>query len=181
MTWSIRTKLRRLDLDEAGQDLGHLDPGEAALAGLRVAQTDRDRQTQRRDVRERVAGIDRERGQDREDLVEEPLAERLVVLGDRGVVDELDAFLGQSLADLDVDRRVVGDEAEDALAGDGQLLVRRAAVGRAGDLAGLDLLAQTGDPDLEELVEVVGEDGQELDPLERAGSGRRAPRGGRGR
>ncbi len=66
----------------------------------------------------------------------------------------------------DVDRRVVGDELEDALARGGQLLVGGPAVGRAGDLAGLDLLAQAGDPDLEELVEVAGEDGQELDPLE---------------
>ena len=81
---------RRLDLDEARQDLRHLDPGEAALAGGRVAQADRDRQAERRDVRERVAGVHGERRQDREDLVEEPLAERLVVLGDRGVVDELD-------------------------------------------------------------------------------------------
>ena len=47
-----------------------------------------------------------------------------------------------------------------------QLLVGGPAVGRAGDLAGLDLLAQAGDPDLEELVEVAREDGQELDPLE---------------
>ncbi len=38
--------------------------------------------------------------------------------------------------------------------------------GDRADLAGLDLLAQTGDPDLEELVEVAGEDGQELDAFE---------------
>ena len=166
MTWSSRTKRDRLDLDEARQDLRHLDPGEAALAGLRVAQPDRDRQAQRRDVRERVARIDRERRQDREDLVEEALAERLVVLRDRRVVDELDALGGERPADRDEDRRVVGDELEDALAGGGELLVGGPAVGRAGDLAGLDLLAQAGDPDLEELVEVAGEDGQELDPLE---------------
>ena len=44
MTWSMQDEARRLDLDEARQDLRHLDPGEAALAGLRVAQADRDRQ-----------------------------------------------------------------------------------------------------------------------------------------
>ena len=52
------------------------------------------------DVRERVARIDGERRQDREDLVEEPLAERGVVLGDRRVVDDLDAVLGELRADL---------------------------------------------------------------------------------
>ena len=62
--------------------------------------------------------------------------------------------------------RVIRDQVEDPRPGGGQLLVGGPAVGRAGDLAGLDLLAQTGDPDLEELVEVAGEDGQELDPLE---------------
>ena len=82
------------------------------------------------------------------------------------VVDELDALGGERAADVDEDRRVVGDELEHALAGRGQLLGRGAAVRGAGDLAGLDLLAQAGDPDLEELVEVAREDGQELDPLE---------------
>ena len=159
-------EVRRLDLEQARQDLRHLDPGEAALAGLRVAQPDRDRQAERRDVRERMARIDRERREDREDLVEEALAERVVVLGDRGVVDQLDALRGERPADVDEDRRVVGDELEHALARGGELFVGGPAVGRAGDLAGLDLLAQAGDADLEELVEVAGEDGQELDPLE---------------
>ena len=113
-----------------------------------------------------MARVDRERREDREDLVEEALAERLVVLGDGRVVDELDALGRERPADVDEDRRVVGDEVEDALAGGRQLLVGGAPVGRAGDLAGLDLLAQAGDADLEELVEVAGEDGQELDPLE---------------
>ena len=61
---------------------------------------------------------------------------------------------------------MVGDELEHALARGRELLVGGPAVGRAGDLAGLDLLAQAGDADLEELVEVAREDGQELDPLE---------------
>ena len=61
---------------------------------------------------------------------------------------------------------MVGDELEDARARGRELLLGGPAVGRAGDLAGLDLLAQAGDADLEELVEVAGEDGQELDPLE---------------
>ena len=65
---------RRPDLEQARQDLRDLDPGEAAFAGLRIAQADRDREAERRDVRERVARVDGQRGQDREDLVEEALA-----------------------------------------------------------------------------------------------------------
>ena len=95
MTWSIGDELVVLDLEQARQDLRHLDPGEHALAGLRVAQPDRDRQAERRDVRERVAGVDRERREDREDLVEEALAERLVVLRHVAVVDDRDALGGQ--------------------------------------------------------------------------------------
>ena len=78
----------RLDLVEARQDLGDLDPGEVDLLGLRIAQPDRDRQAQRRDVRERMARVDRERGEDRVDLVDEALAEDGVVLRDRAVLDD---------------------------------------------------------------------------------------------
>ena len=84
------------DLEQARQDLRHLHPREDALVGVRVAQADGDRQAQRRDVRERVAGIDRERRQDREDLVEEALAQLVVVLGDRRVVDDLDPSASSS-------------------------------------------------------------------------------------
>ena len=133
MTWSRRTNRVALDLEQAGQDLRDLDAREPALAGLRIAQADRDRQAERRDVRERVARVHRERRQDREDLVEEALAERLVVLRDRRVVDQLDALGGEGPADVDVDRRVVGDELADALADGGELLLGGPAVGRAGD------------------------------------------------
>ena len=166
MTWSIRTKCDGLDLEQARQDLRDLDPREPALAGLGIAQPDRDRQAERRDIREWVPGIHGQWREHREDLVEEALAECLVVLGDRRVVEQLDPLGGERAPDRDVDRRVVRDELEDARAGGRELLLGGAPIGRAGDLAGLDLLAQAGDADLEELVEVVGEDGQELHPLE---------------
>ncbi len=69
-------------------------------------------------------------------------------------------------ADVHEDRRVVGHELEHALARGRELFLGGPAVGRAGDLAGLDLLAQAGHAHLEELVEVAREDGQELDPFE---------------
>ena len=74
-------------------------------------------------------GVDGERRQDREDLVEEPLAEGVVVLGDRGVVEELDALGRERAPDVDEDRRMVGDELEDPLPGGGELLVGGPAVG----------------------------------------------------
>ena len=113
-----------------------------------------------------MSRIDGQRREDREDLVEEALAEGLVVLRDRRVVEQLDPLGGERAPDRDVDRRVVGDELEDARAGGRKLLLGGAPIGRTGDLAGLDLLAQAGDADLEELIEVAGEDGQELHPLE---------------
>ena len=115
---------------------------------------------------ERVARIDRERGEDREDLLEEPFAERLVVLRDRGVVHDLDALLGERRADVERDPRVVARQLEHPLADRGELVFGRPAVRRQRGLARLDLLAQAGDADLEELVEVAREDRQELDPLE---------------
>ena len=167
MTWSMRTNRDGADLEQPRQDLRDLDAGEAAFAGLGVVEAHRDREAERRDVRERVARVDRERRQDREDLVEEPLSERLVVLGDRGVVEELDALGRERAPDLEEDRRVVGDELQDALARRRQLLVGGPAVARPMRHApGLHLLAQAGDADLEELVEVAGEDRQEPDPLQ---------------
>ena len=136
----------RLDLVEPRQDLGDLDPGEAPLVGLRVAQPDRDREAERRDVRERVARVDRERRQDRVDLVDEPLAEGGVVLGDRGVLDDLDA--GSAASDLRISAQVAlwsGDELEDPVAGRGELLAGGPAVGRRRRRPGVELLAQAGD------------------------------------
>ena len=76
MTWSIRTNRCGSTSSRRGRIWRHLDAREDPLAGLRVAEADRDREAQRRDVRERVPGVDRERRQHREDLVEEALAER---------------------------------------------------------------------------------------------------------
>ena len=48
----------------------------------------------------------------------------------------------------------------------GQLLAGAEPVGRAGPQSGRHLVLEAGHPDLEELVETLGEDGQELHPLE---------------
>ena len=155
-----------LDLEQARQDLRHLDPREAAFARGRIAQADGDRQAQRGDVREGMPGIHGEWRQDRIDLVQEALAQRLVMLGDGRVVDEFDALRRKGTADVQVDPGVLAGQFEDARADDLELFLGRPAVGRTCRLARLDLLAQPRDADLEELVEVVGEDAQELDAFE---------------
>ena len=108
-----------------------------------------------------MPGIDGERGQDRVDLVEEALAERVVVLGDLGRSRDLDALgrqlrrTSRKIAECSAMSSRTRGRAADELFG------RRPAIRSVGDRAGLDLLAQAGDADLEELVEVAGEDGQE--------------------
>ena len=63
------------DREEARQPLGHLDAREALLARLRVAGEHAEAEREAGDVRERLAGADPERGQDREDLALEALLE----------------------------------------------------------------------------------------------------------
>ena len=54
------------DREEAGEPSGHLDPCEALLARLGVAHDDTEAEREAGDVRERLAGADRERGQHRD-------------------------------------------------------------------------------------------------------------------
>src|SRR5215211_7321611 len=121
-------ELVRLDREQTGQDRRDLDPGEATLTGLGITEADGDREAERRDVREWVARIDSKRRQDREDLLDEPLPERLVVLGHRGVLDDADARRGEGLAEVDVDGRMLGNELENADTGLLQLLTGCAPV-----------------------------------------------------
>ena len=154
------------DREQAGEQGRDLDPGEAVLARLRVQQPDGDREAERGDVRERVPRVDGERREDREDLVVEPAAERLVVLRDVVVVEDRDALGAQLLADPRPDRRVVRRQLPDADADLGQLLGRRHAVRRVVRGARLGLAPEAGHADLEELVQVGREDREELHPLQ---------------
>ena len=80
------------DLHQARQDRGHLDAREVALAGLRVAHGHRQRERQVADVREGMAGVDRQRRQDREDLVHEPPPQLELALRSLVVADDADAL-----------------------------------------------------------------------------------------
>ena len=154
------------DLHQARQDGRHLDAREEALAGVGVAHGHRERQRQVADVRERVAGVDRERRQHREDLVEEAPAQLDVALRPLVVADDADLLLGQLLANVRPRRRVFLDHGQQPGADGVKGLGRAHAVRRRARVAGRDLLAQAGDAHLEELVEVAGEDRQEADALE---------------
>ena len=121
-----------------------------------------------RDVRERLARPDGERRQHGVDVAGEPRLEALQLLGrallDRDDLDPLGCERGAELAlpQLRLAPRQLGDALLDRL----ERVGRREAVGRAHREAGLGLAHQAGDADLEELVQVVGEDGAELDALE---------------
>ena len=158
-----------LDREQARQAGRDLDAGEAGLAALRVAQADRDRQRQRADVRERVPGIHGKRREHREDLVVEPAPQRLVVVRDLVVVEDLHALGRELVVDARPDRRVVRDEPADAATDRVELLGGGHPVRGVRRRACLDLAPEAGHADLEELVEVVGEDREELDPLEQWG------------
>ena len=113
-----------------------------------------------------MAGCHGERREDREDLLEVSLSQAGVVLRDRSVPDDRHAMGREAGADLAGKAAVLGDQVLDAIADDGQLLGSGPAVGGELRAPGGDLLHQSGDTDLEELIEVGREDRQELGPLQ---------------
>ena len=95
MTWSSSTNRSRSTSNRRGRSGGILTRANrfSPVSGSRSPTAIERRE--RADVRERVPRVHRERREDREDLVVEPLAERLVVLGDLVVVEDLDALGGE--------------------------------------------------------------------------------------
>ncbi len=152
--------------NEPGQRVGYLDACEVVVA-VGVAREHAEVVAHVGDVRERPAGVERQRRQHREDLL-------LVVVLERGPLPGIQAVV---VDDVDAGRVELGPQVAEALAGrlhdapgallrDGQQLLRRVAVrGRLGH-AGLDLLPQAGDAHHEELAEDRPDDADELDPLE---------------
>ena len=103
---------------------------------------------------------------------EDPLLERLdeellVVLVEVVPAGQADAVGGQGGDDLVEEQPLLAvDQRLDPLAHLDELLAGGAPVGRGDADPGRHLLLQTGHPNLEELVEVLAEDGEELGPLE---------------
>ena len=95
-----------------------------------------------------------------------------VAAGEVVPVDEPDAFVLERGRDLLGEHRgLAGDELVGAGADGAELVDEVEAVGRGGAQARRELLDEAGDPHLEELVEVVAEDGEELHALEQRSRG----------
>ena len=153
---------------EPGKQGGHLDPGDPLLVVGRIDDAQHQVEAEIRDVGERVALVDRQRRQDREDGSRVDLVEVVPVgVGQRVPVVDQDAGVAQERFDpVGEDTVLAGHQGRHAGSDGGQLLTGAETVGRAGPQAGRHLVLEPGHPHLEELVEALGEDGQELHPLE---------------
>jgi hypothetical protein len=115
-----------------------------------------------------MAGIDSQGREHREDPLLEGLHEELLVVGVELVpAREADPLIGEGRHHLVEEQPLEslhqGLHAHSNLE---QLLGRGAAVGRGAPDPGRHLLLEAGHPHLEELIEVLAEDGEELGPLE---------------
>ena len=153
---------------EARQHLGHLDPREPLLRALRIARQDPERERETGDVRERLAGADAERREDREDVAGKAALELVELLLVQVVdSDDLDAVLGELWADLFLpELRLRRRQVEDPAPNRVQRLPGAEAVGRADREAGSLLIHQAGNAHHEELVEVRREEATHLHALE---------------
>ena len=100
-----------------------------------------------------MAGVDRQRRQDGEDLVDEHPSQLEVPLGSFVVPDDGDALLGHRLTNLVEGQRVLDDQVEHLASCLGQRLGGAATVRPELRMSRLDLLLETRHADLEELVE----------------------------
>ena len=154
---------------EAGKQRRNLDAGEALLIGGGILDDDTQVERQAGDVGERVTGVHRQGREHREDPPIELLAEPLaVVVVELAPGREDDAGVGQSGDRPDRGRsRPPGPTgpARRALTSSSCSL-GRTTIGAQGAHAGGDLVLESRHPDLEELIEVLAEDRQELDPFE---------------
>ncbi len=164
-----RDEALRPDLDEAVQQRRHLHAREQFVAGLRVAHHHGEVQAQSADVGKRMRGVDRQRRQDRVDpLLEDGVQPRPLLVVDVAPEHQLDACFGQLRHDLLREQlRLPVHEIAHLLADGRQDLCGGAAGGGFhGDPGGQSPL-QSGHADHEELIEVAGEDGEELRPVQR--------------
>ena len=112
--------------------------------------------------------VDGQRGQHRKDQSRVDLVQVGPVDIVQGVpVGDQDPGAAQEGLDpVGEDPVLAGHELGDPLSDGGQLLARAEAVRRAGAQPCGHLVLEPGHPDLEELVQPLGEDGEEFDPLQ---------------
>jgi hypothetical protein len=154
--------------DETRQHGRHLDPRELAYAGLGVAHQYGEIDRQTGDIGKGMRRVDGERGEDGEDALGEEVVHPILLVGGQLVpTQDLDAFGGQLRADLLGEHPgLFGDQllrpAEDRGV---QVAGHHPAEAGHGD-AGGDPPLEPGDSHHVELVQIGGEDGQELGPLQ---------------
>ena len=122
-----------------------------------------------RDVGERVPRVDGERGEDGVDLALEDVDEVVaVVVVERRTSPRGGCPASARAGTMHVQEDVVlaAHQLLDPAPDERELLARAQAVDRAGAHARGHLVLEGGHPDLVELVEQLGEDGEELGPLE---------------
>ena len=133
------------DSDEPVEALRHLHPREPLLARLRVANQQAEAQRQPGDVGKRLAGPDRERRQDREDVAAGTTARALPCSALVELVDRADPdpFACECRAELVApDTCLLGGQGQGRRPDLGQRLLRRAAVARANAEARDDLIRE---------------------------------------
>ena len=146
--------------------------GDRKEGGHRLA-VDLMRQTQRHDEaeigdeRKRMRGVDRERRQDREDLIGELVIKPCAVLARQRVgFDHHDAGIGQRGAQFAPGLLLIGDQLGRHGIDARELLGRRQpVVGQRGD-TGVDHAFEAGDAHHVEFVEVRRRDGKKAQPLQ---------------
>ena len=132
----------------------------------------RDGKSEAWDEREGMRRIDRERRQQREDVVEEMILDPgSFGLGDVAAVDQNDADLGQDAAQVAPDRLLVAGQLGNRLVDQDELFGRGQAVGTALGNALAHLGLDAGDADHEEFIKVIGRNRQESHPLQRGMAG----------
>jgi hypothetical protein len=163
----------RDDGDEPGHIVGHLDPGEQFRAALRIPYDDSEVQGETRDVREWVRRVDGQGSEDGEDLVAEVRAKPPSLGGvEVGPPDELDLLLGQRRPNIPREAAgVAGDEDGGPFGDELELLPGRQARLALDRKAGMEPALEAGHADHIELVEVAGEDREELGALQQRGVG----------
>ncbi len=156
------------DPHEARQQRRNLQSREMLLLRPGVDQDDGEVEREARDVGERMRGVDRQWGEDREDVVGEVVAE-LVLLGRRELVppDDGDALMVEGRTHLLVEDP--GLDVEQLVADPGDVLQDLSGLEpgcRTGRDTGRDAALEAGHADHEELVQVGGEDREVAGPLE---------------
>ena len=151
-----------------GSDGGTFTRAKRVMWVFGIADADGEVQRQVRDVREGVRRIDRQRRQDRVDAflvggAQVQARDLIEVLP----ADDPDARVREALAQRAGPHVMLAHhEVADALGDPVELFDGGQPVGRRRLQTGRDLFLEPGDPDLEELIEVVAEDREELHALE---------------